>query len=94
MSPAPSPSPAPSAPSLIELDARGLLCPLPVLKARKILADMHRGQRLAIVADDPAAPLDFADFCDTGGHTLLEQSPLAGDAIRFVISKGDKNSSE
>ncbi|MCG8623561.1 MAG: sulfurtransferase TusA family protein [Proteobacteria bacterium] len=93
-------NPRVSTPAILELDARGLLCPLPVLKARKALADMAAGETLAVLADDPVAPLDFADFCQTSGHTLLEQSVQsgksgqsgqAGDVIRFVISKGGKH---
>ena len=57
-----------------ELDARGLNCPLPILRAKKALADMQSGQVLRIVATDPGSVKDFEAFCKQTGHTLLEQA--------------------
>jgi tRNA 2-thiouridine synthesizing protein A len=57
-----------------ELDARGLNCPLPILRAKKALADMQAGQVLKIVATDPGSVKDFEAFCKQTGHTLLNQS--------------------
>ena len=57
-----------------ELDARGLNCPLPILRAKKALADMQSGQVLRIVATDPGSVKDFQAFCKQTGHTLLEQA--------------------
>jgi len=57
-----------------ELDARGLNCPLPILRAKKALADMQTGQVLKIVATDPGSVKDFEAFCKQTGHTLLNQS--------------------
>ena len=57
-----------------ELDARGLNCPLPILRAKKALADMQSGQVLKIVATDPGSVKDFQAFCKQTGHTLLDQS--------------------
>jgi tRNA 2-thiouridine synthesizing protein A len=54
-----------------EIDARDLLCPLPVLKARKKLAAMQAGQVLRLVATDPAALIDVPHFCGQTGHELL-----------------------
>lgn len=54
-----------------QLDAKGLICPLPVLKARKVLAAMAVGERLEIAVTDDAAPKDFALFCNEAGHRLL-----------------------
>ncbi len=54
-----------------ELDARGLLCPLPVLKARKRLIGMASGQVLRLLADDPAAVIDVPHFCSEAGHEFL-----------------------
>lgn len=54
-----------------ELDAIGLLCPLPVLKARKRLQALTGGQVLRVLADDPAAIVDFPHFCSESGHELL-----------------------
>jgi tRNA 2-thiouridine synthesizing protein A len=54
-------------------DARGMKCPLPVLKARRLLRDMQPGEILEIQATDPGAPADFVHFCETTGHQLLDQ---------------------
>ncbi|MBT9383645.1 sulfurtransferase TusA family protein [Pseudooceanicola sp. CBS1P-1] len=70
-----------------ELDARGLLCPLPVLKARKRLLGMQTGEALVVLADDPMAAIDMPHFCAEAGHDLLEQQPRDG-ALRFVIRRG------
>ncbi len=66
-----------------ELDARGLLCPLPVLKARKRLMALESGQILRVLADDPAAIIDFPHFCREQGHVLIGSS--AGE---FLLRKG------
>ena len=57
---------------LVTMDLTGLKCPLPVLKARRKIGQMPAGSILVVIADDPAAPLDFDHFCQTGGHDLLE----------------------
>ena len=54
-----------------DLDARGLLCPLPVLKAAKRLRGMESGGVLKLLTDDPAAVVDVPHFCAEQGHTLL-----------------------
>jgi len=54
-----------------ELDARGLICPLPVLKARKRLQGMAPGTVLRILATDPAAVIDVPHFCAESGHDLV-----------------------
>jgi tRNA 2-thiouridine synthesizing protein A len=54
------------------LDARGLLCPLPVLRANKMLRALKPGDDLTILATDPSAPEDFRSFCETAGHVLLD----------------------
>jgi tRNA 2-thiouridine synthesizing protein A len=69
-----------------ELDARGLRCPLPVLKARKRLKGMEAGAQLKVLADDPAAVIDVPHFCTEQGHTLESQSEES-DALVFVITK-------
>ncbi len=53
------------------LDASGLRCPLPVLRARKVLAGLEAGTLLEVAATDPAAPADFEAFCQEAGHKLL-----------------------
>lgn len=52
------------------LDARGLVCPLPVLKARKILLSLPPGDELHVMADDKRAPADFELFCKDSGHAV------------------------
>lgn len=65
-----------------ELDARGLLCPLPVLKARKRLLAMEPGQVLRVLADDPAAVVDVPHFCAESGHEFL-----SGEAGIYLIRR-------
>lgn len=57
-----------------ELDALGILCPLPVLKARKRLKALRSGQVLRVLADDPAAVIDMPHFCAEQGHALISAS--------------------
>lgn len=70
----------------VELDATGLLCPLPVLKARKRLLALAVGQRLVVRADDPAAIVDVPHFCTESGHRLVE-TDLDGPVQTYVIEK-------
>jgi TusA-related sulfurtransferase len=56
-----------------ELDTRGLNCPLPILKAKKALADMASGQVLKVVATDPGSLRDFQAFARQTGNELIEQ---------------------
>lgn len=69
-----------------DLDATGLLCPLPVLKARKRLQSIAVGEQLRMRADDPAAVIDVPHFCAESGHTLLE-SAQDGDVQVYLIEK-------
>ena len=70
------------------LDATGLLCPLPVLKARKRLKAMPEGAVLHMGADDPAAVVDVPHFCREAGHTLVEHKEADGRQL-YVIRKGE-----
>lgn len=69
-----------------ELDANGLLCPLPVLKARKRLQSLASGQVLRMMADDPAAIVDVPHFCAESGHELLSVAD-AGHGQIYLIRK-------
>jgi len=69
------------------LDAIGLLCPLPVLKARKRLSAMHKGDVLEMLADDPAAIVDVPHFCNEAGHTLVSQSQTDGVLCFYIRHK-------
>ncbi|MEX0759255.1 MAG: sulfurtransferase TusA family protein [Tistlia sp.] len=68
------------------LDAKGLKCPLPVLKARKALKPLAAGAVLSVEATDPGAVQDFASFCETAGHELLDSGEAEG-IYRFRIRK-------
>ena len=70
-----------------ELDASGLLCPLPVLKARKRLQALAPGQVLRMLATDPAAHVDVPHFCAEAGHQLLG-TETSGAATAWLIRKG------
>ena len=67
-----------------ELDARGLLCPLPVLKARKRLSGMAPGAVLRMVADDPAAVVDVPHFCAESGHDLVHAGDENGAQVYLI----------
>ena len=57
------------------LDLRGLRCPLPTLRARKVLAGMREGEVLRVLADDPMAAIDLPHLCAEGGHAYLGSAP-------------------
>ena len=61
-----------------ELDARGLNCPLPILRAKKTLATLESGQVLRIIATDPGAVKDFESFSKQTGNPLLESGEEEG----------------
>lgn len=67
-----------------EIDTRGLTCPLPILKAKKALADMHSGEVLKVVATDPSSTRDFQAFARQTGNELLEQQQAEGEYIHFL----------
>ena len=68
------------------LDAKGLNCPLPILKACKALKDVAEGGVLEILATDPGSVADFEAFCRQTGNELLEHSEEGG-VYRFLIKK-------
>jgi tRNA 2-thiouridine synthesizing protein A len=70
-----------------EIDARGLLCPLPVLKARKALQGMRDGSVLRLIATDPASWIDVPHFCAEGGHALLSATDTP-DGKTYLIRRG------
>ncbi|MCB4363867.1 sulfurtransferase TusA family protein [Hydrogenophaga taeniospiralis] len=67
-----------------ELDARGLNCPLPILKAKKALADMHSGQVLRVISTDAGSVRDFQAFAKQTGNELLEQQTVGGDHFTLI----------
>jgi tRNA 2-thiouridine synthesizing protein A len=71
-----------------DLDALGLLCPLPVLKARKRLKAMAGGAVLRLRTTDPAALIDVPHFCDEAGHRLLATEEAEGATAYFIEKNG------
>jgi len=67
-----------------ELDTRGLNCPLPILKAKKALAEMSSGQTLKIVATDPGSVKDFQAFARQTGNELLDQQTEGDEFIHWM----------
>ena len=71
----------------MELDARGLNCPLPILRAKKSIQSLASGQVLKIIATDPGSVKDFEAFCKQTGNELLESTQANGE-YHFNIRKG------
>jgi TusA-related sulfurtransferase len=67
-----------------EVDARGLNCPLPILKAKKALADMTSGQVLKVVATDPGSMRDFQAFARQTGNELIEQTRSDDEFVHYL----------
>lgn len=70
-----------------ELDARGLNCPLPILKTKKALAEMVTGEVLRVTATDPGAVRDFQAFSKQTGNELLSQEEDGSDYVFFMRRK-------
>jgi tRNA 2-thiouridine synthesizing protein A len=71
----------------VEIDCAGLLCPLPVLRARKRLIAMAEGQVLRVLATDRMAAIDLPHFCSQAGHSFLAASEAEGVAA-YLIRRG------
>jgi tRNA 2-thiouridine synthesizing protein A len=69
-----------------ELDARGLNCPLPVLKTKVLLGRMEPGQVLRVTATDPHATIDFEAYCARSGHELIQARKAEG-VMEFLIRR-------
>lgn len=70
----------------VDLDARQLACPLPILRAKKALSQMASGQVIRIVATDRGAPRDFEEFCRQTGNVLLLSAAQDGEFV-FLIRR-------
>ncbi len=68
----------------IELDARGLNCPLPILKAKKALAAMESGELLRVLSTDAGSMRDFQAFARQTGNDLVEQDTVSGDYVHVL----------
>lgn len=69
------------------LDAKGLACPMPIVKTRKEMKDMESGEVLEVLATDKGAQADLTAWAKSGGHELLK-SQVDGDVFKFWIKKG------
>ena len=67
-----------------EIDARGLNCPLPILRTKKALNDLQSGQVIRIVATDPASVRDFQAFAKQTGNELVEQQTVGDEYIHVL----------
>lgn len=70
-----------------QLDTSGLNCPLPILRAKKALAEMASGTVLEVIATDPGAPKDFEAFCRQTGNALLESETTEEGKFRMVLRR-------
>ena len=68
------------------IDAKGVNCPIPILKAKKGIAEVPAGGTLEVLATDPGSVADFQAFCRTTGNELVEQSE-SGGVYRFLIKR-------
>lgn len=68
----------------VELDARQLACPLPILRAKKALSQMATGQVIRVVATDKGAPKDFEEFSRQTGNAQLSSEELDGEFVFFL----------
>ena len=69
------------------IDLSGLNCPLPILRAKKALAEMETGQVLTVIATDPAAPYDFEAFCRQTGNRLLASDTTPDGKYHLVLAR-------
>jgi tRNA 2-thiouridine synthesizing protein A len=67
-----------------EIDTRGLNCPLPILKAKKALAEMQSGELLRVVSTDPGSMRDFQAFARQTGNELVDQQSAANEFIHVL----------
>ncbi|MCJ7618133.1 MAG: sulfurtransferase TusA family protein [Desulfobacterales bacterium] len=68
------------------LDARGILCPMPIIKTAKMIKEMAVGEILEVIADDEGARIDFPSWCEQTGNKFLEIDESEG-AMKFYIEK-------
>jgi len=67
-----------------EIDTRGLNCPLPILKAKKALAELNSGQVLKVLATDPGSVRDFQAFARQTGNELVEQTSAGSEFVHYL----------
>jgi TusA-related sulfurtransferase len=72
---------------IMELDARGLVCPMPIIKLSKVIKEMQAGDTLEVRADDPAFESDVTIWCEKLGHQLIEVSKVEKDLVARIVKK-------
>lgn len=70
-----------------ELDARGLVCPMPIIKLSKVIKEIGEGDRLEVRADDPAFESDVTAWCEKMGHSLLEFRKDGKELVALIEKK-------
>lgn len=73
---------------MTDLDARGLLCPLPVLRLRKALLAMPAGATIRLIATDSMAMVDVPHFCGQAGHAMIGMRDLGDGVTEFTVRRG------
>lgn len=73
---------------MTDLDARGLLCPLPVLRLRKALLAMPAGATIRLIATDRMAMVDVPHFCGQAGHAMIRMRDLGDGVTEFTVRRG------
>ena len=71
---------------ILEHDFTGLKCPLPVLKAKRVLKQLKKGEKVVFISDDPASPIDFSHFSENEGYDLSIKTSELGKHY-FTLSK-------
>lgn len=71
----------------LEVDARGLLCPLPLLRLKKALMEIASGDIVKVIATDPAAHLDFGVYANQAGHQIIESIEQSNTQIFYIKKK-------
>ena len=82
-----SPTPSPETDPVVEVDARGLRCPIPVIRLGAAIRDLAPGSLVRLLATDPAARSDVAAFCRMRGHELVETRDEA-DHTAYLVRSG------
>ncbi|MBC9246112.1 sulfurtransferase TusA family protein [Paracoccus sp. 11-3] len=72
----------------IDIDARGMLCPLPVLRLRKALLSLPVGGQVRMIVTDTMALVDVPHFCSDAGHALISVTEIADRQHEFVVARG------
>ena len=72
----------------LELDLKGLKCPLPVLKTRKAMTRLEAGARIRVLSTDPMSVIDIPHFCQEAGHRLVSRQTGENDVHIFLLERG------